>query len=322
MTKKAEYISTKTKPGLSAVLITLNNYKKIEKTVKYLYDQTVRDKIEIVIVVPKVEDLCPDTATLSSFHSYKFLELEIIDTGKAMAEGFLNCSSDIVAYCEEHSFPEPLWAETLINRHKEDWSAVGWAIANYNPDSIVSWASCYMDFGRCLHPVKSEERYRLSSHHISYKKNVLQKFKENLSELLENEAIIINEFKKNGYRTYLESSIRSHHVCISKMSSFLISEYHGGRQFAAIKSKYGQWGLIRKFIYLGGAPLRPLSKLYRILKDTHRTHNWKIFIPQILPVLIPALISTSVGEVVGYIFGVGQSSAKRTDVELNRANHI
>lgn len=147
---------TNTNPSLSVILITIDNYNKIEKTVQHLYDQTVRDKIEIVIVVPKTEELYPDTATLSAFHSYKFVELEIVDTGKAMAEGFLNGSAGIVAYCEEHSFPEPNWAEALINRHNEDWSAVGWAIKNYNPESLVSWASCYMDFGRCMHPVKAE----------------------------------------------------------------------------------------------------------------------------------------------------------------------
>ncbi|NIU86909.1 MAG: hypothetical protein GWN56_06320, partial [Nitrosopumilaceae archaeon] len=191
MPQKTNNKSADSKPSISAILITIDSYKRIEKTVKYLCDQSVRDKIEIVIVASKLEDLHPDTTTLSLFHSYKFIELEIIDTGKAMAEGYLNCSADIVAYCEEHSFPEPHWAETLINRHKEEWAAVGWAIKNYNPESLVSIASCYMDFGRCMHPVKAEARYRLASHHISYKKEVLENFRDNLSELLENEAIMI-----------------------------------------------------------------------------------------------------------------------------------
>ncbi len=321
MAQKTHNKSANSKPSISAILITIDSYKRIETTVKYLYDQTVRDKIEVVIVATKLEDLCPDTTTLSSFHSYKFIELEIIDTGKAMAEGVFNCSADIVAYCEEHSFPESHWAETLINRHEEDWAAVGWAIKNYNHESLISRASCYMDFGRCMHPVESKARYRLASHHISYKKEVLQKFRNNLSELLENEAIMINELKKNGYRTFLESSVCSHHICISKMSSFVKSEFYGGRQFAAIKSKYGGWGLIRKVIYIGGSPLRPLSKLFRILLDTHRTKNWMNFMFLILPVLVPALISSAAGEVVGYVFGIGESSALRTDVELNRAGH-
>ncbi len=133
MRKEVKDASTDNKPALSAVLITLNNYKKIEKTTQYLYNQSVRNKIEIVIVVPNLEELKPDITTLSTFHSYKLLELgEFYDTGHAQAEGFLNCSADIVAYCEEHSFPEPFWAETIINRHKEDWAAVGWAVANYN----------------------------------------------------------------------------------------------------------------------------------------------------------------------------------------------
>jgi len=323
MNKKVINASNNNQPELSVVLITPNNYKTIEKTIEYLYNQNVRNTIEIVIVVPKLDVLNPDIATLSTFHSYKYLELgEFYDTGHALAEGYLNCSAEIVAYCEEHSFPEPLWAETIIKRHEEPWAAVGWSVANYNPDNMVSWASFYMDFGRCVQPVNSEEKYSLASHHISYKKESLLKFKENLDELLENEAVIINEFKKHGYRAYLESRIHSNHICIAKFSSFLISEYHSGRLFAVNKSKHDNWSLIRKLVYIAGSPLRPVVKLYRISKDLYRTEKINLLVPGILPVLTSALIFYSAGEVIGYMFGVGQSAASRMGIELSRSDHI
>jgi len=179
-----------------------------------------------------------------------------------------------------------------------------------------------MDFGRCLQPVKSEEKYTLATHHIAYKKEVLFKFKDNLGELLGNETVMINELKKNSYKAYLESGTRSYHINISKMSSLLASEFYGGRQFAANKSKFNNWSIVRRSVNIVGSPLRPVSKLYRITKDLFRTNKMKQLMPRILPGLALALIFYSAGEVLGYMFGAGKASANRVGVELNRSEHI
>ena len=44
----------------------------------------------------------------------------------------------VVAFGEEHCFPEPGWAQALIDAHREDYAAVGPAMHNANPDTIVS----------------------------------------------------------------------------------------------------------------------------------------------------------------------------------------
>jgi hypothetical protein len=57
-------------PDLSVVVVTPDNYQTIRKTVLYLQAQTVRSRMEIMIVAPSTDQLGLVESDLDSFFSY------------------------------------------------------------------------------------------------------------------------------------------------------------------------------------------------------------------------------------------------------------
>src|SRR6267142_6397126 len=103
-----------TAPAMSVVLITPDNYGAIRKTIGHLRAQTVKNWLELVIVAPQSDNLNLNKSDLQDFCQFRVVEVgRITATGKALAEGFRRASAPIVTYAEEHSYPEPGWAEAL-----------------------------------------------------------------------------------------------------------------------------------------------------------------------------------------------------------------
>ena len=135
-------------PSLSVVLITPAGYDFLRTTVAHLRLQTVRDQLELVIVCTSRANLAMPESELTDFPLVRVVEIgPMVSTGMAEACGVQAASAEVVVYLEEHSFPEPEWAEALVRAHQGPWSAVGASIMNANPASLVRWANLVTDFG-------------------------------------------------------------------------------------------------------------------------------------------------------------------------------
>src|SRR3990172_2232950 len=128
-------------PAMSVVLVTPDNFKTIENTFNHLARQTVAEKLELVIVSPALSELDFDDIKSKPFQAVRFVEIDKIkSTGSSIAAGYLRATASIIAYAEEHAYPDPNWAEVLIKTHKQDYVAVGAALRNANPERLISWA--------------------------------------------------------------------------------------------------------------------------------------------------------------------------------------
>ncbi len=228
----------------------------------------------------------------------------------------------VVAYVEEHVYPEQGWAEALIKAHRKPWAAVVAVISNADPGSMISWASLFTDFGPWVEQPIAIKAPGLAPHQTSYKRSVLLEYGTELGAMLEVETILHWNLISKGYRLYLEPAAKVKHLNPSLLSSYLGAEFHGGRLFGAARARYGRWSLWRRLLYFGGIPLIPIIPLRRILNEIRRTTLKSSLLPSILPSLIMGLISHSLGEITGYAFGVGNAPQRRLTIELERSRHI
>jgi len=318
-----KYNNSVTVPWLSVVLIAPDNFKIIAETLRYVSYQDIRNTIEIIIITESRDDLELDLSLLNLFYSYRVVKLgEITNVGQCLAKGFLNAKAEIVTYCEEHSYPQAGWARQIVESHDSGYAAVGWSLVNNNPESIVSVTNFYTSFGPWISPVGSSMRNILASHHITYKVEVLKKFSENLDKLLEQETVFLYFLGQRGYNFYLQSVAVSEHINMTRLSSYLYSEYIGGRLYAANIFMFGNWSRLRKLIYILGSPLRPLSRTFRVIINLKRTGCIIALLPRMLPILLLSVIIHSLGELVGYTFGAGNSYKQNKSIELFRFRHM
>jgi hypothetical protein len=255
-----------------------------------------------------------------------FLQFRVVEVGPlqslswARAPGVRQASAPVVGFVESHSHPSPGWAEALIEAHRQPWAAVGPAVNNANPGSMISWASFLLDYGRWFEPAAAAVIDDLPGHNSSYKRQVLVDYGSELEAMLEAESILHWDMQAKGYRLYLEPRARIVHLNISLPSSWVPERYYAGRRFAAARAQL--WSPLRRLLYVSGSPLIPLVRLPRILRDIHRSPRQRDLLPRVLPALIVSLVVSAVGEMIGYAFRSGDAMEKLSKLELNKIPHL
>lgn len=315
-------IMTKTDPRLTVVLITPDDFETIRKTVSHIRAQSIADAIELIIVCASETDLEPVENELDGFHSVRIIDLgPVRSIGKCYGAGMKVARAPVVACGEEHSFPAPDWGEALLERHEEDWACVGPDIQPANPLSMVSWSQLFMNYGPCVGRQHGHEADFLPSHNVAYKKQILfdNYPGDELEEMLEGESVLFMDLRRRGYKLFLDPRAKILHLNISKPSSYIPENFHGGRQFGAARAR--NWGLPRRLVYTISSPLIPLVRLWRIVPEIRRSEHRKLLL-RMFPSLMMCLIMHSLGEAAGYLTGAGNSGERKFDYEFHRYRYI
>ena len=141
---------------MSVVLATPGHYDTICQTIQALQAQTVCGQLEIVVVAPSKEVLQLDPTDFADFFSFQVVSCgEIQSFASANAIGIRRATAPIVALAEDHAFPAPEWAATLIETHQQPWAAVGPVMCNANPRTAVSWADFLVAYSPWVDPAPS-----------------------------------------------------------------------------------------------------------------------------------------------------------------------
>jgi hypothetical protein len=299
------------------VVITPDCFATIQKTINHLRAQNVSNFLEIVIVAPTARELSLDESAMREFLGHQVVEVGAMNsTARARAAGARAASSSVVAFAEDHAYPAPGWAEALIDRHREDWAAVGPAIANANPHSITSWANLLIEYSPWLHPAAAGERDHLPGHNGSYKREVLLAYGDRLEGMLDSESILHWDLRAQGYRLYFEPRAQTFHENFSARAPSMTLRFNGGRLFAAARSR--SWSNYRRAFFLFASPLIPPLRCSRIMREMIRPGRPRRLLARVLPALIIGLICDGAGETVGYAFGPGSAMTKLSDMEFHR----
>ena len=307
--------------ALSIVLATPNNFATIARTVEHLGRQTVHDRLELVLVVTFADALELDESAITPFAAHQIVELPVFESrAAANAAGLLRARAEIVAFAEDHCFPEPDWAEALIRRHQQDCDAVGPLIRNANPRSITSWCDILINYQPWLDPRKAGPVTCLPGHNTSYKRLILAPYGDSLSDWLEVEVELHNALHQRGLKLYFDPAATVAHVNFSRATPWLVAQLHAGRSYAA--QRCSDWPRLRRFVYVAGAPLIPFLRLVHVLRgplpqdeDAPPPYRW------IFPTLLGLTID-AIGQALGYLAGAGGSVAGMKHYDFSRTEHV
>lgn len=310
-------------PDLTVVLVTPDHYQRLRPVLRHLRAQTARNRLEIVIVAPAREALGLIEADLEGF-----LQVRVVETGtpwslaKARADGIRQASAPVVALVEDHCFPDPGWAAALIAAHRQPWAAVGPAIANANPRTRLSWANLLIAYGRWVEPEAGAEVDDIPGNNSSYKRARLLEYGSGLERILEREAVLHQDLRAKGYRLYLEPQALAYHQNVSRLTSAIWIRFQAGRLFGATRVRNGRWSLLRRLLYIGGAPLIPLMHLRPVLQHLRRTARQRPLLPGLRWAVVGLLAVAGAGEIIGYAFGPGEALQQLVDADFQRARQL
>lgn len=305
---------------MSVVIATADRYATIRKTIQHLLSQTIRHQLEIVIVASSRENLQLDENVLAHFCSYEIVELGSFQSiGSANAAGIRRAKAQIVAFAEDHCFPDPQWAERLIAAHQGPWAAVGPGVRNANPNTAVSWADLFVGYGAWLTPSAPRETEFLPGHNSSYKREVLLEYQDQLVPMMEVETVLHWDLRGRGHRLYMESAASVAHTNFSLWSSWLPAQFYNGRLFAGTRAqkKPVYW----RVMFTLGAPLIPVVRLWRIWTALP-TEELKLRLLWCLHALTIGLVVDGIGQMAGYALGGGNSLEMVAKYEADRFRHV
>ena len=160
-------------PALSVILPTVDDFSTIRLTVRALRGQTARSRIELVIVAP-MDDPGVIAAEVAGFARVTIVNAGPLEMSNvARAAGIRAARAPIVALAEDHSFPDPDWADALIAAHEAGWAVVGPVLVNANPRSMVSWSNLLLEYSPWLEGTVRGAMDDLPGHNSAYRRDLL-----------------------------------------------------------------------------------------------------------------------------------------------------
>jgi hypothetical protein len=307
-------------PELSVVLITPDTFDTLRRTIDCVVRQTVRERIELVIIAPESARIDVDAALVAPLAGVQVVRLtSLTPTGPARAAGIRAARAPIVAFGEEHCFPAPTWAQALIDAHRGEYAAVGPAMHNANPDTIVSWADLLIGYGPWAAPVAKHEPNYLPGHNSSYKRAVLLEYGDRLATLMEAETVLMWDLRAKGHRLLLDPAAATSHMNFGFWSSWLPVMFLNGRAFADTRAK--SWPAARRLAFVAASPAIPIVRLARTIGHARRLGRGASFLARIVPAMCVGLVADGIGQMAGYAFGAGNAHARMAEFEWHRMKH-
>jgi hypothetical protein len=304
-----------------SIVVPVDRYEIVRDVVSHLRAQTAAERLELVLVTPSEAELGADANAADGLAAVRTIETgEPLDyIFEARAVGVRASSAALVAFAETHCFPDPGWAEALIEAHRGPWAAVGPAFGNANP-GMVSWAGLALEYGPWLAPVGGGVVDDLPGHNSSYKRETLLGYGDELGPMLEAEYVLHHDLRARGHRLLLEPAARTWHLNVSQPMMSLVQRFRSGRAFGGARAR--GWSGARRLAYAVAGPLIPAVRAPRVWRDLRRVGGTRLAL-RALPFLIPALIADSAGQIVAYATGGGAEAQRRMlSMDLRRDAYI
>jgi hypothetical protein len=308
---------TTTSPRLSVALLTPDGLEPLRRTLTCLATQDIATSMEVLVLAPEGRLVDAHDPIATGFHSLRVIPVAYrAGSGEARAAAVREAQAPVIAFGEDHCFPQDGWASALLDAHQGAYAAVGPAVHNANPTTLVSWADLLMGYGPWLAPTSSGPRDHLPGHNTSYKRAVLLALGDDLPALMEAETPLQWRLRADGHVMFLEARAWVAHTNFEDLSTWLFVSFHAGRVFAATRSMAWPWW--HRAAFAVASPLVPFVRLRRHLAQA-RTAGWSFRrLVTIAPTLLVGLIADGLGQAVGSIAGTGGSRATLVAWEFHR----
>lgn len=296
--------------ALSVILVTDSLDAVAPALARY---RAATDPARVELVVAAV---APDPRlTTATLVAAGFPNARVVDGGDgalqaAECRAFQATTAPLVVFGQAHALPRPGFGAAILAAWSEDrptargaarFAVVGPAIANANPETLVSRAASWLSFGRWVDDPPRGEWPDVPGHNSAYDRAALVALGDDLVGYLEAGWQLQAALTARGHRCFLEPAAVMDVVNPSRLGAFVTHFFRLGRLVAAQRSR--RWPPSRRLAYALGSPLIPLVRLQRIVRDSLRRGTNAPWVA--LPLLFLGLVASAVGEATAFLFGPG-----------------
>ncbi len=304
---------------LSVILVVQRDSELLRRVLRDLQKQSVASRLECVLVTRSATDLTDVSKdALGGALSVRSVEAGHVNTeGGAKAAGVSAARAPLVAFLEDHTFPDPTWAENLLQAHRRDeFAVVGPVVHNANPTSGASWGCFLVYYGPYTWARAESEIEHLPANHSSYRRDLLLDYGSRLPDMLEAEAILHQDLLARGHRLFQEPSAKVYHLNYSRLGPSLREYFLASRVFAARRAV--GWGGLRRAVYTLGSPILPLLRPLRVFRYARSAGLERSVVWRAMLTILLTFSAGAAGEMLGYGVGAGRAEEKLLQFEAER----
>ena len=305
---------------LSVVLVA-DHMAKIERVLQALDEQTVRDQVEVVVVLPSKEAAAASPSRFARFGAHRIVSVpSIMPMPRARAAGVRATTTPVIFIGETHSYPHPDFAEALIAAHEGPWDIVVPGLENANPGNARSWSSFLLDYGYWLSGLPASEIASGPTWNASYKRHVLMELDDRLDGALSSGDELPMALRERKRRFYFAPDAKISHVNLESRG-WIDERFLSGLVVGANRGK--RWSPARRAAYFFASPLIPFVLIYRN-RDSMRSLFTRGKLPRgsALAVVAGSMVRTF-GEATGYLRGIpAEAEARMEEYELNKVDYV
>ena len=302
---------------LSVIVLTGANRASAQQTLEDIAQQTIREKIQLVVV-----DFAPlDVADLDTrgLRCAYLRHPEFRSLARGKAAGIRASHSGIVAFIENHCRPSPEWAEKVLAAFSGPWTAIGYAFVNGSPDSYRSRAALLADYAPWAYPVNSGECRHMPGNNIAYRKEFLDSLEPDLGRIFGEDFNVHEILLERGGKMYVEAEAIAAHQCFESWIEVFAANFAYVRVLAATRARNQAWRTPKRVVAaLAALVLVPPLRFWRLLRTLPGRKGMAARLAASLPVLLPAYYVCAVAESAGYAFGGGDAEERLLYWELDR----
>ena len=306
-----------------SVILPTDSYRTIEPVLRSLSEQTVADRIEVVLVSTEEDVLPSETSYRDAFADLRIVTSDsLAPLPAARSVGIRAARGEWVLIGETHSFLLPDALEILLARGEEGWEVVVPGFLNDNPRSLLSWGSFLASYGRWNQSLPPGPLDEAPAYDSLVRRSSLLALRPGLDEVLHDAEVLRDALEESGARIFLESRARIRHANIELIRAFVHEHSLIGRAIGSRRARH--WSLPRRMLYLLATPLVPLVLWRRALTGIRAARSrWQLGLRFELAAIFTFAIK-AVGEALGLLgipWGPKQVAAM-TNYEVNRFDYV
>jgi glycosyltransferase involved in cell wall biosynthesis len=308
------------KTQLSIIITSYDSGNLIKSCLESLKNQKTDQPLEIIVVDSSMDGLSTlIKETFPEIRLYQFFERKFC--GDARNFGLSVAKGKIIAFIDADCRADQNWANQILQAHQSSHLAIGGAIANGNPESIIGWAAYFCEFSQWMPGFPMRNMADIAGANMSYKRRAFEEYGLFIEGTYSSDTEFHWRLGRNmGCLQFVPSILVSHHN-IDQFGRFLKHEFEHGRSFARVRIKNQDFTEWRRLFYGTFSFLIPG---WLLLKIGLRNLKNRIYLPHFLkawPPLILGLIFWSLGECAGYMKG-SSSPRKKTSSSTPNPNAI
>lgn len=258
----------------TAIVVISGSFESGEKILHCLNKQTIARQMEVIVASNANSVLEKCGSILKNFGASRTVLGDTHYLPQLRADCAQVASSPVVGFNEDHSFPEPNWAEEIakVFNANDLVKAVCPAFVNPNSVSAISRAQYGLFFGsfdqQALTPGETVSD-SLAWHNSAYRRGDLLKLGDQLGSLLEVELYLIKAVCGRDHEGTKIVTNRTvvHHVNMSESWAARKHARTGGRLFAQHRAAKENWSALRRWSQTLACPLIPLLRLFRARRE-------------------------------------------------------